>query len=265
MVASNSKFYRRSLTLLLPILEMISEGLTVTDVSKKLNMQKSHVSYYIKRAKNQGYVKELTRDTFKILEITQAGKNFLAMYQHISNNSAPICRAENVRFKAPVYQMPSSPVDWHKAQMHNWNQYTTEVDSINIKLNHGIHPTIEFIPDAVDGDDPYRLFCNLVLACNEVARNLEQTLGMRIGRLELSSKGEWVVYSPLARTITRYTGRVTVDDIGKINASLPNRIGEFEFFDPRAAAEFLNMPRRIANLERDMRKLLNYHRIQEPN
>ncbi len=55
--------------------------------------------------------------------------------------------------------------------------------------------------------------CRLTLSCNDVARNLEQTLGMKVGRLELSSKPEWVIYSLLARTITKYTGRVTVDGI----------------------------------------------------
>jgi hypothetical protein len=74
--------------------------------------------------------------------------------------------------------------------MTNWNQYTTEVDTIKIKLNDGLNPTIELIPDSVDGDDPFQLYRNLTLTCNDVARNLEQTLGMRIGRLELSSKAE---------------------------------------------------------------------------
>lgn len=75
---------------------------------------------------------------------------------------------------------------------------------------------------------------------------------MQIGRLELSSRGEWVVYNPLAKAITNMTGRITVDGIGKINASLPNRYGEFEFHDPRAAAEFLGMPGHVSRLEQNV-------------
>src|SRR2546428_2569116 len=173
---------------------MISGSLTITEISRALNIEKSHVVYYLNRAKRLGYVKELTLDRFKILEITQAGKNFLAMYQHLS--TMPICRAENIRFKAPIYKMPLSPVDWHKVELHHWNQYSTKVDSIKIKLNDGGNPTIEFLPDAIDGDDHIKLYCSLLLDCNDVAKNLEQTLDMRIGRLELSSKGEWVAYHP---------------------------------------------------------------------
>ena len=86
---------------------------------------------------------------------------------------------------------------------------------------------------------------------------------MQIGRLELSSKGEWVVYNPLAKAITNTTGRITVDGIGKINASLPNRYGEFEFHDPRAAAEFLEMPGRIARLEQNCWNKTRYERSIE--
>ena len=132
-----------------------------------------------------------------------------------------ICRAENIRFKAPVYKMPSSPVDLHRVEMRNWNQYTTEVDCVKVKLNDADNPTIEFLPAPIDGSDPIKLYCNLLLDCNDVAKNLEGTLGIRIGRLELSSKGEWVVYNPLAKEITDKIGRVTIEGIGKINDSLP--------------------------------------------
>jgi hypothetical protein len=52
--------------------------------------------------------------------------------------SKPICRAENVRFKASAHKMPSKPVDWHKVEMNNSNQYTTEVDGVKVKLNDGL-------------------------------------------------------------------------------------------------------------------------------
>jgi predicted transcriptional regulator len=261
---SNSKFYRKSLTLLLPILEMINEGCIPSDIAKRLDIKKSHVSYYIGRATDLDYVKEICSGTFKKYELTQPGKNFLAMYQqeqkqqqHQSEaRQRSICRAENVRFKAPVHKMPSMPIDWHKVELNNWNQYTTEVDGVKVKLNHGNNPTIEFIPAAIDGSDPLDLYFRLFSDCNEVAKHLEQIFDMQIGRLQLSSKGEWVVPNPVAKAITNKTGRVTVDGVGMINASLPKRYGEFEYYDPRDAAEFLEMPRRLARVEQDIKEVL---------
>jgi hypothetical protein len=96
------------------------------------------------------------------------------------------------------------------------NQYTTELGSVRVKLNVGDTPTIEFLPAAV----PLHLYFRLFSDCSEVAKHFEETLDMQIGRLELSSKGEWVIYNPLAKGITNKMGRVTVDGVGKINASL---------------------------------------------
>lgn len=135
------KFYSKSLTLLLSILKMIDEGFTASEIAKKFNLSKQRVSYHICNLKKSGYVNEKERDAFKILTVTQAGKNFVAMYQHLSTMS--ICRAENIRFKASIYKIPSLPVDWHKVEMHNWNQYTTEVDCVKVKLNDTDNPTIE--------------------------------------------------------------------------------------------------------------------------
>ena len=253
---SSSKFYRKSLTLLLSILEMINEGCISSDVAKRLDIRKSHVSYYLRKAMELHYVKEICSGTFKKYELTQPGKNFVAMYQQQEKQELTICKAENVRFKAPVLKMPSKLVDWHKVEMNNWNQYTTEVDGVKVKLNDGKDPTIEFLPAAIDGNDPNKPYVKLVLDCDKVAKHLEQIFDLQIGRLELSSKAEWVIYNPLAKTITKEIGRVTVDGIGMINASLPTRHGEFEFHDPRAAAEFLEMPGRLARLEEDMKEVL---------
>jgi hypothetical protein len=63
-------------------------------------------------------------------------------------------------------------------------------------------------------------YIELFSDCNEVAKNLEQIFDMQIGTPEPSSKGEWVIYNPLARAVTNMTGRATVDSTVKINASL---------------------------------------------
>jgi hypothetical protein len=59
--------------------------------------------------------------------------------------------------------MPAINADWKKVEMNNWSQYGFEVDSIRIHLNHGDTPSIEFIPSAVDGDDPYKLHATVSL------------------------------------------------------------------------------------------------------
>jgi DNA-binding MarR family transcriptional regulator len=158
---NGSKFYLKSLTLLAPILEMIIEGATQTKIAEILGTKKPYVSYYIRRAIEIGYIKKIVQDKIKIYELTQQGKSFLDQYNNNRTHAKqqlPSCRAENVRFKAPVYKFPARPPNWHKVEMNNWSQYNSIVDNIRIKLNMGKTPSIEFLPSPIDGDDPWKLF-----------------------------------------------------------------------------------------------------------
>jgi DNA-binding MarR family transcriptional regulator len=240
---------------------MIDEEYIQTKIAKLLNMQKSHISYYIGKAKKAGFVNEVCRDRIKILKLTQSGKKFLDQYEYEYNNRTrakqqlPICRAENIRFKAKVFRLPMKPLDWNRVEMNNWSQYNSTIDDIRVHLNVGKAPSLEFMPSPIDRNNPWELFGILYSDCNEVARKLERILDMEIGRLELEPGTEWVVYDPLAKYIIGYNGQITIEGLGKINASKPLRRGEIEYFDPRFAADYLTMPRRISNIE----KLLEEH------
>jgi hypothetical protein len=141
----SSKFYPKSLTLLLPILKMVDSEKISSEIAKYLQINKSHVFYYLHKAQNMGYIKENGRDAFKRLELTQAGKNFVAMYANPDIIDTRICRAENIRFKAPITSMPSIPVDWHKVEMNNWTQYCSEIDGIKVHINQGNNPTYRIV------------------------------------------------------------------------------------------------------------------------
>jgi hypothetical protein len=87
---------------------------------------------------------------------------------------------------------------------------------------------------------------------------------MEIGRLEIEPGAEWVIYDPVANAVCKYNGHINVDKLGRINASKPLRRGEIEYFDSRFAAEYLGMPRRLANIERLLEEM-NNHLKKEQN
>ena len=261
---NSSKFYRRSLTLLLPILQMINSGVISSDIAKSLNIRKSHVTYYIRKAKDLGYVKESPRSAFKILELTQAGKSFLAMYTNSSSsNRSTIIRAENIRFKADIIRMPADLTNWHKVGMNNWTQYCSEINGVKVHINKASQPTVEFIPSPIDGDNVEDMRSQLLQDCIAIRDELEERLDMRIGRLHPSSKGEWVVYDPFAKSLSNQFGQITIDGVGKVNASKPRRRGEFEWFDPRDCADYMVMPKRLAKIEQQIDEIKNLLKVKE--
>jgi hypothetical protein len=68
--------------------------------------------------------------------------------------------------------------------MNNWAQYGSKVDNIIIHLNNGKDPTIEFIPSAVDGDDPYELRDMVLYDCIKAAEKEPQV--KRLLKLKLA-------------------------------------------------------------------------------
>jgi hypothetical protein len=213
---------------MLSILEMIKEGIIAAEIARILDFKRSHISYYISKARELGYVKAAKRDVFVDLSLTQAGKNFLDQY-HRNEPSIPICRLENMQFKAEINRMPTVPVDWKKIEMKNWIQYIHQIDSVKVRLNMGKNPTLELIPSPVDGDNPYQLIITLVYECVNAILHLYDKIGLKLGKLEIASKPEWVIYDPVAKAFCQHNGQVTYNGIGKVNASRPRGIGEFEF------------------------------------
>lgn len=252
MVKDSSKFYPKSLPLVAYILEMVNEGLTSACIARVLGMDKPHVSYYISGAEEQGLICHVFRSASKSYKLTEAGKKFLDQYQkYLSGNtlSVSICRAENIRFIADVLSKPSNLVDWNHVQMKNWNLYTSKIDKVKVKLNLGKRPTIEFLPSPVDGDGALEILVVLVQECQKATFRLEERTGLVVGPLRLEPRGEWVVYSPTARWFSSTYGQVSVHGIGKVNASKPRGIGEFEFQDPRDLVDHMLVPRRVERIE----------------
>jgi len=233
---------------------MVNEGLIASDIAKRLHMTKPHISYYIKKAKEKGYIRQSSRDVFALLEVTQPGKNFLDQY-YKNNLSIPNLRLENIQFKATVIQMPTIPVNWKKIQMHNWTQYNSQIDDVKVRLNLGKVPSLEFIPSPVEGENIYDLITKTVESCINAYWNLYERIGLKLGSLRVCSRPEWVIHDPIAREFCKQNGQVTYDGIGKVNASKPRHIGEFEFFDPRALSEYLLMPQRLRNVETMLERL----------
>ena len=245
---------------------MIEQDNTASQIAEKLNRDKQLISYHINRLKKFGYVKEIMRDVYKRLQITQQGKNFLDQYTiSDSNNKQPICRLENIRFKAAIYKMPPpESLNWKKIEMNNWSQYNSQIDDVKIRLNKGKSPTIEFIPSPIDGDDPYSLRDKAFYSCIKAAEKLAELFQIEIDIPKQSSSPEYVVYNPIAREFSKHLGQVRVEGVGKVNASGPRRVGEFEFSDPRAAAVFMDLPRRIADLEQKFESLSTLRYRMEP-
>lgn len=249
---NGTKFYSKSLLHMVSILEMIDKNFLSGDIARSLDMKKSHIWYYITKAKENGYLDQIAHDTDNALQLTQLGKKFVDRYTRNYtkiNCPLPICRAENIQFKTDIIEMATIPSDWKKVTMHNWIQYISVIDGIRVKLNLGKRPSLLLLPQPVEGNDPFNIFVVMVFGCVQVIIKLNDIFGLKVGPLQLGSRGEWLAYDPVAKVFCKTNGQVTYEGIAKVNASSPRSIGELEFFQPQALLSYLLMPERVARIE----------------
>jgi predicted transcriptional regulator len=256
---TSQNFYDKSFTLIIPILEMIKNGKSTPEICNTLGISRQRLFYYTSKLKQMGYIELETRDVFSIWNLTEEGQTFLDKYNRNNNhNNKPICRAEHIRFKASVISLPEPiPTNWKKVDMNNWTEYRYEFNDVEIKLNCGQSPTVEFImPPMEDYEgNPHAIYCLLQTNCLSVIQQIQTIHKMSIGPIELSSNGEWVVYDPVAKAVSKQFN-VNIPGVAKINASKPVKRGEFEFPTPYSAASYLNAIDMIPELLETMKKVL---------
>jgi hypothetical protein len=254
-MTGSKRFYAKSLTLLPSILSLVEKDMTQAQIARDLKKSKQLVGYYLSKMEELGFIKRGVRDAFVPRELTAAGKRFLDQYQN--NKEPPTLALENMSFIAEVYKIPEITVDWEKVQLNNWVQYhhRDKIDGVSIRVNCGKQPTVELFPTRVEGSDPFELFGIAQRACIAALVKLCESTGMVAGDLQPNSRPEFVVPSPIAKRFTQHLGQVTLEGIGKVNASLPNRDGEFEFHNPRDAVGFLALPRNVRELEQRVENL----------
>jgi len=233
---------------MVPVLALIDEGIICTEIAKKLNLEKSHLFYYTHKAESRGFIERKSRTSFVEFKLTQAGRNFLDQYNNKSP-SLPVCRLENMQFKARITKMPTRQVDWKKIEMNNWVQYTSEIDTVKVRLNMGKIPFLVIIPSPVEGQNIYDLIVMTVIGCINALYNLSNKIGLEVGNLKVISRPEWMVHDPIAKEFCKNIGQVTYEGVGKVNASKPRHVGELEFHDPTRLLDYIVMPERIKNIE----------------
>jgi hypothetical protein len=77
-----------------------------------------------------------------------------------------------------------------------------------------------------------------------------------IGTPVPARRAEWKIYrDPFAKAVAKVVVQVTVKDLCKINASLPDRYGELEFFDFEAFVDYLHMPQHLREMDQRVQEL----------
>jgi len=243
---------RNSSLLRAEILEMANRGDSPGAIARSLNVAVQRVSYHINTALDLALVERSQEGKKNNIRLTDAGVNFVASQKKIAGllkfGNARVVRLENARYNATIQKMDHVP-PWHAKRMRNWTQYEETIDGVYVTLNYGTNPSIDFVAPPAESSGLIDCLLKSNMAVFKVVLKIQNEYGLVLSELHFGKGSEWSVSDTFARGITQNFGQVTVTDVGKFNASPPNRWGEIEFFDLDDAVQYMRMPRLLAIIE----------------
>jgi len=246
------KWRKESFTLLLNILKLIENKEYPSKIARLLGKSKQTINYYIRRLRDEGYIRREVRDAIVFYELTDLGKNFLEWLEG-SSFSFGFVRLERVVFRYPVLGgLDVNGLDrfigngWRVNRLRNWVQLHGRVFNVFVRLNLSGKPSLEVYCEPIEGKNPFELYYYARVEADYVARCVERDYGLKLGVPEESSRPEWAVFDPVANKFTENFNLKTSD--AKMDRSPPRRLGEIEWFNPEAAKEYLLMPLRVKEL-----------------
>lgn len=233
------------------ILELIGSGEIATDVAKSLKCCKSTVSYHVNRFEKHDLIQIIIKDVFKKYELTLLGSKVLTRSE--KDGRVPVV-LEDYPFKFSIVEGEKQSLDWVKlGSPKNWVKMGIKIGKIRVEKN--AEKTIIIRTGRIKGFDVNRLFVEAGSTIQNTKSILENKFGMILSDNGVPLHKPVVrFHSPEAKILNKY-GTVVVDGVASLDHSPPDNIPHVEFQGIENIKNYLEMPNRVARIERQVNSL----------
>lgn len=235
---------------LVPILKMLDAGNYPAKIARMLGMSRHHVAYYIKKMRQAGLIERENVKWPAFYVVTDKGKKILTRCSGLAPDF--VFRLHRCGFKFPIWVRPAGfePGNCRRVAKACGNWTSLIGDEGGVKVEVTTRHVIVWC-ESISGGDPDELLLQAKGMADRVAASLCVKYGLRLGEGQLVPKRHVGVYDPVAELLSR---RFEVsDDVGKIDRS--EGMGEIDWFSAKAAKDYLLMPGRVENLEKQIAAL----------
>ncbi|NPA75597.1 MAG: winged helix-turn-helix transcriptional regulator [Euryarchaeota archaeon] len=239
---------------------MINQGLNAGEIAHRYGVTKGAISQRIKKLLQMGLIEidvektafqqSLTLKHVKYYRLTEKGKE--EVYHRVTGGEAEAPRlpkvrgVHNVQFKMKIIRDADFWFD-REVALKNWVRQYTWIGGVNIeKTTQNI-----IIRFGIEDPDPWKAAYKALTTALNVKRFLEVKAGFQLEDPIQMGKPKWeVLGDPVAEKVSKR--QVVVTDIGAID-STPEP-GTLHFYDPEDVMAYLEMPRRIRQIEEEVKK-----------
>jgi len=229
-------------TWVLPLLRRIEAGDYPTKAGRIIGLSRQHTWYYIKKLEKAKLIRRQIRSNVVFYELTSQSINLLKSCEG-RIFPAELYRFDKCQVSYKVVVGGLVPENFRRVEMVNWTALLgTE---LGVKVRRTTRSWIVHI-EVIRGRNPVEVTNLAMNLANRVAGALRTKYGCVLGEGKIVS-GELAVEDPVASLFGRYftvrTPRRKIDHSWTV--------GELEHLQKDAVIEYLQMPERVKNLERN--------------
>ena len=172
---------------------------TLSELYNLLGMTKQHLSYYLKKFKNEGFVIQPYPGAYGI---TESGKNFFE--QLMENNRKNLIRLENMRYKFPIYSnlnLLLEFLNWKQTKLKNVNVYHGEFEGYSLRIFAGKKPSVEITCQHYHGTNNYQIMWEAKDDIEKIMMKFSEKFDVKMGPPEPSMEPDFALPSKLSEDI----------------------------------------------------------------
>jgi predicted transcriptional regulator len=249
---SNVKFdFSTVRSRVLPILKGIEAKMYPSEIGRAQKWSKQHVGYYVKKLEKAGLIRRLKRSTFGDYELTERGQSFLISCEGVLFSSG-VFRLHRCFFKFPILREGVYlSGDFRRLEMVNWTALLGLEQGVKVRKTTSsriVHV------ETLYGRSPGELITSAKNLADKVAKGLMNKYSCTLGEVTINKRHELGVDDPVAILLNRYFTAITPKRV--IDDSLGEEEGELDHLGRDSAVNYLRMPERIKNIERQLESVL---------
>lgn len=238
------------------ILDKTRGLVTPYEITKKLQISKQRVNYWLKKFKKEGWIECPFHGNY---EITDSGKTVLETYEQQFNKD--LVRLENMRYSYPIIDGLDSLIKkrrWDKEQSlkNGVVVYHTKDHDMHVRVIAGKNnPCLEITCKQLLGEDIYELMYQARELIDYVAEEFVKDYSLVLGKCKPVMQPEWAIPSEFAKVLLNKTNssQITTPK-GVINQS-KGRGHDIETRDIRLANKIFNLPYVIDDIALQLKHL----------
>jgi len=228
------------------VLELLGAGNRASDVAKVIGCGKSGVSYWKTKLLGMCALRLQCHDVYDIFSLTPFGSKLLTGSEE-GRFAGEVFVLEDHAVKFEIVEHEKTSIDWRKlGQPQNWVKLGFKVGNVRVVKTSR---SIIVHPGKLKGFNVDELEVTAGQIIERARAFLENRFGMVLSEEAVPlHKPIWQVFSPEAEEWAK-AGTVTVDGVGRLDKSPPDRRAHREYDQKQLAVDAVRAPVILANLE----------------